>query len=170
METMTTLFTTRDYQALPEGFPAQLIEGRLVKTPGPQPGHQAIVSEIHVALAEVVGARRALTGPLDVAVDDQNVYQPDVVVLASAALGSTRSVGIPRLVVEVLSPSTAAHDRDVKTPRLLAAGVAEVWLVDPEALAIEVHDADGVRIARGATPIRSHVLEGFEVVPSRLLA
>ena len=169
MEALTILFTRRDYAALPEGFPAQLLEGVLVKTPGPRPGHQAIASRIHVALARLVGPGRALFAPVDVAVDELNVYQPDLVVLASAVLGTTRSVGIPRLVVEVLSPSTAAYDREVKTPHLLAAGVAEVWLVDPDALAIEVHDATGTRSAVGATPIASRVLEGFELTPVHLL-
>ena len=79
MEALTILFTRRDYAALPEGFPAQLLEGVLVKTPGPRPGHQAIASRIHVALARLVGPGRALFAPVDVAVDEWNVYQPDLV-------------------------------------------------------------------------------------------
>jgi Uma2 family endonuclease len=168
MESVTTVFTRRDYMALPEGFPAQLIEGCLVKMPSPRPGHQRVISRLHAAFLPLVGPDRVLPSPLDVTLDDANVYQPDLVVLASAHVGD-EDVGVPLLVVEVLSRSTAGQDRDVKTPHLLAAGVAEVWLVDRDALAIEVHAADGVRIARGATPIRSHAIEGFELTPSRLL-
>lgn len=51
--------------------------------------------------------------------EDMNVYPP------------------PSLVVEVLSPSTAARDRGVKKRAYLAAGVEEYWIIDPVARTLE---------------------------------
>jgi Uma2 family endonuclease len=41
------------------------------------------------------------------------------------------------LVIEILSPSTVKRDRHHKRPAYLAQGVAEVWLVDIDAQAVE---------------------------------
>jgi Uma2 family endonuclease len=46
--------------------------------------------------------------------------------------------GPPDLVVEVLSPSTAARDRGIKLERYRHFGVPEYWLVDPEENTIDV--------------------------------
>jgi Uma2 family endonuclease len=42
------------------------------------------------------------------------------------------------LVVEVLSPSTAAYDRVTKLPVYAEAGVSELWLIDSQAKTVEV--------------------------------
>ena len=39
--------------------------------------------------------------------------------------------GPPLLVVEILSPSNARHDRVTKAARYLALGVKHYWIVDP---------------------------------------
>jgi Uma2 family endonuclease len=39
--------------------------------------------------------------------------------------------GPPALVVDVLSPTTAARDRALKASRDAALGIAHDWLVDP---------------------------------------
>ncbi len=70
---------------------------------------------------------------------------------------------IPILAVEVLSPSTAARDREQKTAIYLRAGVREVWLVDPDSHAIEVHTAAGVRRLAPAEFAESAVVPGFRL-------
>ena len=168
METMTALFTRAAYDLLPEGFPAQLIEGCLVKEPSPTYGHQCLSSRIHAALLALVGPDRALTAPADVVIDEVNVYQPDLLVLKGPADVHKSDVGIPLLAVEILSPASRQRDREVKRHRLLAAGVAEVWLVDSLRPEVEVWDLDGVRQARGHTALHSRVLDGFSLTPDVL--
>ena len=163
-------FTRADWSLLPEGFPAQLVEGDLVKEPAPTYGHQVFVLRVAASLHRFVGVERAPVAPLDVGLDDFNVYQPDVVVLRKRLPLDATDVGIPLLVVEVLSPSTASRDRGVKRRRLLAAGVEEVWLVDPVSRSIEVHDAAGVRTASGKDVLASRSLLGFAVIPDDLFA
>jgi Uma2 family endonuclease len=94
--------------------------------------------------------------------------QPDVVVVPHVPDSSKSDVGIPRVAFEVLSRSTARRDRVQKLPRLLAAGVEEVWLLDPNAKSIEVHAPQGVRIARGPERIASTSIAGFDLVPDEL--
>ena len=71
--------------------------------------------------------------PLDIKLDEYNVYGPDVLWYAKgrapAAHGS-RPYPPPDLVVEVRSPSTWRHDIGPKKSGYEAAGVRELWLVD----------------------------------------
>ncbi len=67
--TLSEPFTRKDYMALPEGFPVELIRGELVKEPAPTFGHQGLVGDLHVLLRSVVG-RRAVLSPIDVFVDE----------------------------------------------------------------------------------------------------
>ncbi len=166
---MQESFTSADYARLPEGYPAQLIEGCLVKDEAPTYGHQRIQSWLHAVLVRFVDPDLALLSPVDVVLSEHDVYQPDLVVLERAPQRTDRNVGIPLLAIEVLSPSTSKRDREVKTGHLLAAGVAEVWLVDPEQEVVEVHTTSGVREARGAASIASRVVPDFVVVPDDLL-
>ena len=170
MHTMKDRFTRADYDRLPEGFPAQLVEGLLVKEPSPTYGHMCFQNRLHARLLALVGPERAMPAPSDVGIDEFNVYQPDLLVLRTPPSFEVRDVGIPLLAVEILSPSTARRDRMVKRRRLLAAGVEEVWIVDPVAKSVEVYDASGVRVATGGEALDSRALPGFTVVPDELFA
>jgi len=78
-------------------------------------------------------------------IDDFSVLQPDVAIWKSAPDVDVRWAPIPAVAIEVLSRSTAARDRDQKTRLYLSAGVAEVWLIDPNSGSIEVHTKSGMR-------------------------
>jgi Uma2 family endonuclease len=168
METVPARFTRKDYALLPEGFPAQLIRGCLVKEASPNYRHAYVSTWFVERLLPLVPRGCVLHAPTDVGLDDYNVYQPDVVVLREPpASMDVHDVGVPLLAIEVLSPSTERRDRHVKCPRLLKAGVAEVWLVDPIAETIEIHVPSGApRVARGHETLTSHAVPGFDVVPA----
>ena len=170
MTTMASLFTRAEYDRLPEGFPAQLIEGQLVKEPPPRYGHQRVGSRIRFQLKKLVGPDLVPDTPADVGIDRYNVFQPDIVVLEKRPDDETSDVGIPILAVEVLSPRTEKRDRLVKTGRLLDAGVREVWLIDRRRQAIEVHTSAGHRRYEGGEQAVSEAVEGFVLVPDTLFA
>lgn len=176
MATMLGSYTRTDYMQLPEGFPAQLVEGQLVKEPVPAFGHQRIAGDVHALARRLVGPRRTAMAPIDVVVDEFNVFQPDVVVFREPIDDDSLADDLPTplLVVEVLSPTTASRDRDVKRIRLVDAGVDEVWLVDRAEGRIEVFDRrryrDVPRRAMGDVTIGSGVLAGFELTPNALFA
>jgi Uma2 family endonuclease len=167
---MTPLFTRKDYLELPEGFPAQLIQGLLVKDPEPTYGHGALGTRLLFMLGRVVGADRLPLAPVRVEIDEHNCYHPDIQVLAAPIPFESKDVGVPLLVFEILSPSDARRSRTVKKDNYLAAGVGEVWIVDSHDESVEVHDRSGVRRARGEQEVRSRVLPEFAVVPRTLFA
>ncbi len=170
METVPARFTQADYALLPEGFPAQLVGGGLVKEVPPDYGHQLFAGRIRRDLVALLGVERVPDSPIEVLIDDVNVFWPDVVAIAKPVGLSQRHVGIPLLVVEVLSASTEGRDRGYKVRRYLRAGVGEVWLVDRRTQTIEVHERTGVRAATGDQEIVSRAVDGFRVVPAALFA
>src|SRR5256712_10589770 len=73
---------------------------------------------------------------------------------------------VPDLVVEILSPSTAAVDRGEKKDVYERNGAREYWLIDPRARTLLVYARQGDRFDTGPTfaegqPFSSAVLAGL---------
>jgi Uma2 family endonuclease len=79
-----------------------------------------------------------LTSPADLSLGGEQLSQPDLFVLPLLPRSLTwADTALPLLVVEVLSPATARHDRLVKRQRFQRAGVPEYWIVDLDARIVE---------------------------------
>jgi len=135
-------FTRTDYDRLPEDLRVELIDGALLKMPSPTVGHQDLAGFIYDELKRLLGRGRVFFGPIDFAIDDHNVLVPDVVALETKIKRGSKGIQSALMVVEILSPSTAARDRTIKTDLYHRAGVREVWLVDPKAETVEVRGPD----------------------------
>jgi Uma2 family endonuclease len=165
MTAARALFTRADWDRLPEGFPAQLIGGQLVKEATPLYGHGVYITRFMAALLRIVDAGRMPNQPVGVVIDDLNAYLPDIAVYREPVPLDERETRTPILVVEVLSPSTRRFDIGRKRERYLSGGVEEVWLVDPVAKTIEVHTAADARKFSGHERASSAVVPGFSLAP-----
>jgi Uma2 family endonuclease len=116
---------------------AQLLDGEVVVVNTPSWRHQHIAGELYLQLRLWIagGPGRGMCGmPVDMRVDDRNVYAPDVFWFRDGHvpdLDVVRLPWLPDLAVEVLSPSTRRYDLGVKRERYEQSGVPELWLVDP---------------------------------------
>ncbi len=128
------IWTYEDYCALPEdGNRYEILDGKLYMTPAPRTFHQILTARLLLSLAatrEIV-----LTAPVDLILKGATPVQPDLLFLPreQAHQVEERFVsGPPTLVVEILSPSTAARDRTLKLNKYAQNGIPWYWLVDPE--------------------------------------
>jgi Uma2 family endonuclease len=120
----------------------ELVDGELLVTPGPRLAHQEAVAVLLMLLRsylkdEPVG--HALASPSDVELEPGFLSQPDVFVIPTAEWHRVRHgriVGRLSLTVEVLSSSSAGHDRVKKRPAYQR-NVPEYWIVDLDARLIE---------------------------------
>ncbi len=141
--------TLKDYEALPEGAPYQLIEGELVISPAPSFWHQKVLKRLFLRFHERVekaGIGEVVFSPIDVYLDEENAFQPDLVVILKDSLDKITEKGIegaPDLVVEVLSSSTAYYDLKEKKDVYERKGVKEYWIVDPKMEEVEVYVNEG---------------------------
>ncbi len=131
------LFTAADYREMPDdGKRYQLVEGELIMAPAPNTFHQIVQGNLLYLLKSYLQRHpigTVLGAPCDVYLDEHNVFQPDVLYVSGEHAARIRDEGIhgaPDLVVEILSPSSAAIDRR-KRAHFAAAGTVEFWQIDP---------------------------------------
>ncbi len=111
-------------------------------TPAPSTEHQRVSVQLTAAFFKALEeARRvgkgnceAFHAPVDLFLpNEESVYQPDLVVVCDPArITSQGIVGVPDLVVEILSPSTSNRDLTRKRWCYEAAGIPEYLIVDPD--------------------------------------
>ena len=139
-------YTYRDILSLPESETRrhEILDGKLYVTAAPRVNHQRVVFDLAALMNAIAGERNAgeVMGSVTVHVDDDMVFVPDLVFVSRDRVSIVDPEGdvhgMPDLVVEVLSPSTRSYDRELKRKHYLAAGLAELWLVDVDARSVEV--------------------------------
>jgi Uma2 family endonuclease len=121
----------------------ELVDGELLVTPSPAPLHQEAVGLLFVALSGYCDrepAAHVLASPSDLELEPEDVRQPDLYVMPAAEWKRVRHTSDPTrellLAIEVLSPSSARHDRVTKRPGYQR-HVSEYWIVDLDARLIE---------------------------------
>ncbi len=150
-ERIASGMTARDYFELPEDHPrCELIAGELWMPPAPTRKHQNTVKRLLLQLAgpiESAEVGEVLISPIDYRVSEDDVFQPDLLVLSNAVSEDEAGpiVQTPLLVVEVLSAGSIAQDRGRKFRAYEAARVSAYWIVDPATQRLEIWllDTDG---------------------------
>ncbi len=134
-----------DLERMPDdGRRYEIVDGELFDvTPAPSPLHQRVAKRLERQLEayfEAAGRGEVFHSPIDVILTPHDVFEPDIVLVTDPSSVSARAIeGVPALVVEVLSPSTAAYDRRTKGSRYAALGIPHYWIVDPAARRIECY-------------------------------
>ena len=136
-------YTYADYLQWPDDTRYELIDGEVFRlAPTPLIEHQEVAGEVYCQLRNQLDGKpcRPYIAPVDVRLPRKDeadaaidtVVQPDVLVVCDPSKIDRRGVrGAPDWLLEVLSPSTAAHDQIAKLRTYERAGVREYWLVHP---------------------------------------
>ncbi len=143
-------WTREEVLALPDdGQRHELFDGELIVSPAPKYRHQDILLELVLRFGNYSRTHKIgklLTSPADLPLRGGQVAQPDLFVLPHGQFAQDWSdAPVPILVIEVASPSTVRYDRGLKRRAYQDAGVAEYWIVDPEARLVERWRPDDTR-------------------------
>ena len=112
----------------------ELIDGVIYLFAAPARRHQAVVREMSGQLFIHLRGKscKVYTGPIAVRLEKNSVVEPDIVVVCDPKkLTKSGIEGTPDLIIEILSPSNARHDKITKLNLYQRTGVAEYWIVDP---------------------------------------
>ncbi len=133
---MGSRFTYADYLTWPDDERWEIIGGEAyAMTPAPTLKHQDVSGNIFAKFKEFFRGKpcKPFYAPTDVVLDDENVVQPDVLVVCDRNKMTDANIqGAPDLIVEVLSPSTGLKDKREKKALYERFGVREYLVVDPE--------------------------------------
>ena len=140
-------------EALPEGLTGEILNGQLHTQPRPTGPHTRAQTELSIDIGSAYGRGRGGPGGWWILVEpelhfviDQEVAVPDLAGWRKERMPQIpqghRFEVVPDWVCEILSPSTASKDREVKMPLYARYGVAYAWLVDPERRTLEAYGLD----------------------------
>ena len=171
--TISTKFTHADLLAIPnDGKRREIVDGELIVTPAPKLSHQEILLNLAMAFGKYLEQNpigKLIISPMDVILSDFDVLEPDLLLVLNENRGILQDWvrGAPDLVIEILSPTTAAHDRGPKLKVSAKYGVKEYWIGDPANKALEVLTLKGTAYqlhcsAEEKGKLTSLVLSGLE--------
>lgn len=142
----TPLMSVEEYFELEESSPDtryEYIDGYIYMMAGGSANHATIGGNILAILKSLLRGSpcRAYNSDMKVRVSETRYVHPDVTVTCNPQdRGTVDFIQSPRLVVEVLSPSTEARDRGRKLQWYLACpSVEEYLLVDSRSIRIEIY-------------------------------
>ena len=119
----------------------EIINGEIYRRSVPVLNHQRIVGNILCTFNNYLYDKNdEVFNNLDTFFDKDNQYMPDIIVVCNPDILEDDGVhGVPDLVVEVLSKTTADRDRNEKFVNYERYGVKEYWIVDPFMKRVEVY-------------------------------
>lgn len=126
---------------------AEFIAGNIVlMSPRPAVNHNRVIANLMRIFGNYLRGKHceAFAGGVDLHLDEENVLLPDVMIVSNLEMIHPNGVfGVPDLVVEVLSPSTARRDRGIKMETYARFGIKEYWLILPLERMVEVYLLQG---------------------------
>lgn len=155
----------------------EYLDGIVCMSPSPSTQHQRISAKLTTEFMLFLRGKscEVLAAPYDIElyredIEGKKIVIPDLSVICDKkGFTNNKYVGIPTLIVEILSPSNQAHDLVTKLNIYMKYGVKEYWIVNPlkESITIYTLDNNGyyeqeaVESHRGI--INSKELENFNV-------
>ena len=131
-------YTYADYEHWEDQW--ELIGGQRVEQPSPIYGHQLIETRLIVAFFNALRnfPRYTVLPQFDYLVREDTVLQPDMLVVADGRDGKYLNFP-PTLVAEILSPSTASRDKNVKFDIYESQGILYYLILSPETKMVEIY-------------------------------
>lgn len=171
-------FTVGDLESMPDdGRRYELLDGVLLVSPAPLRRHQRVCGRLFMVLEQSCpGTMEVLIAPFAVQPSNSTELQPDLLVAREQDLTERNLPAAPMLAIEVLSPSTALFDLNLKKAAYERMGVVSYWIVDPLELVLTVFELDPkgnyqqVALVKGAEAFEAQRPYPVRIVPAELVA
>jgi Uma2 family endonuclease len=143
MSITASRYTVADLEDFPDdGNRYELLDGFVLVTPWPNLRHQSVSARLLVQLYAGMGTPPPahVVGPGALYISDTTYFEPDLFVFPSRFSPDSKWTEVDErwLVAEIYSASSRFYDRELKRDAYLAAGVSDLWLIDPREKSVEV--------------------------------
>lgn len=155
----------------------EYIDGTVFMSPSSSTKHQRVSSRLQLKFGMylVESPCEVFAAPYDIELSQEHmegkkVVIPDISIISDKkGFTETKYIGVPSLIVEILSPSNQAHDLITKLNLYMKYCVQEYWIVNPMLDSVTVYilneekmyEQFSVKTAKGE--VESKLLSGFSV-------
>lgn len=142
-------YTYGDYLKWDDKERWEIIDGMPMMQAAPTWQHQSVSGQLLKQVLSYLDGKscQAFAAPFDLRIPNEEekdedttlVVQPDILIVCDKkGLKGTGYYGIPDMIIEITSPSTAKIDKIFKFNHYEKAGVREYWIVEPDTKLINV--------------------------------
>lgn len=125
----------------------EYIDGVIYRSPSSSTNHQRILSRLQLRIGNFLEEEscEVFVAPYDIelkseGIEGNKIVIPDIsVICEKVGFTETKYIGVPTLIVEILSPSNQSHDLITKLNLYMKYGVKEYWIVNPMLDSITVY-------------------------------
>lgn len=125
----------------------EYIDGEVYMLASPSFEHQKTITALLIDFSNYLkdSSCNIYTAPLDITLkhqmtDTNNIVQPDLMVICDGDhVENGRYLGVPELVIEILSPSTRSKDMIKKLDLYMSSGIKEYWIIDLDQKQVHVY-------------------------------
>jgi len=120
----------------------EMLDGKIYYMARPSANHNAIISNVSRVFGNYLRGKtcRVFLDGIDVQFSEKDISVPDVMIVCNRdIIGKDGIYGAPDLIVEILSPSTAARDIGYKKDLYAKYGVKEYWIISQAERSIQVY-------------------------------
>ena len=119
----------------------EVIDGVIYMMSRPNTDHMTVEGNIVTVFKNYLKGKKCRPfNEVDVFLSEKDNFVPDVMIVCNPDIIEKKGIyGVPDLIVEISSPSTARRDRMEKFFKYEKYGVKEYWLVFPEEKRVEVY-------------------------------
>lgn len=138
----------------------EYIDGEAYLLAAPRTTHQKVLGEMYMLFYNWFKGKKCmpLLAPFDItlkkSLDNINVVEPDLSIICDLEENLNKKdyyMGVPILVVEILSESTRSKDAIKKLDLYMCAGIKEYWIVNPFSREISIYCFENNDIFRNET-------------------
>ncbi len=155
----------------------EYIDGEVYLLTSPKTIHQKVLGELYILFYNWFKNKKCvpMLAPYDITLkrnpDNINVVEPDLVIICDMEENLNEKdyyMGVPVLVLEILSKSTRRNDAVKKLDLYMSTGVKEYWLVNPANSEVAVYLFENNDIDRNETykkdeEARSYIFKGLRI-------
>jgi Uma2 family endonuclease len=172
-----TLLSIEQFEGLPEPEVGryELDQGELIYVSPNDLRHNRVRDKLYIPLREHVARHRLGEATAETLFEfaPATVMAPDIALIATDQMRNVNPDGVlklvPRLVVEVLSPSNTPEEMRRKIRLYKKAEVIAIWVLDPFQRKAYIHRGKSVRTLTGDGVLSDpEILQGFSIVLSSL--
>ena len=124
-------------------IPYEILDGKIFcMSPRPATNHNIVKDNLSWIFGNYLRGKKCMpfSDGEDVHLTENDIVIPDYMIICDRNIIKRDGIyGVPDLIIEILSPSTAKNDKGYKKDLYQKCGVKEYWIIDADSRSVDVY-------------------------------